>query len=501
MAYVVSMSTPQFALKLEIISNLTASEGPEPPPEPQVTDINLSTELGLTYGANTSLKIMLKYRGRPVKYVKFLSYDRYNRFSWNLSKGDLIVLNVFYNLTKYGSAKYRVGIYIKNYNIYISKEIQLSNESDYTLLEYGGEKVFRLNNLTLLPMPPLMAFGSSPLESTIPVKAITSVIPVPKTNTSPALLNASVYVDKNLRYVGIDLKNKTLEGVLIKSIQDEKFASVLLGYTSINACDLVLRVMNSRSGIIYSEEFIKYMKNLTLKYFLPMCTYGGSVYLSRLIDVLIAEIRTETHYGPVNLSTYKNTYSDAVTAFLIYTREGVCIHYASALALMLKFLGVNSSIAIGLYYVGTQENRAIYGLHAWTEVEPYIPGVIAYVNVDPSPQGAVTSSIMSGGVLGARGSMLRGPPAGSVIEPFPHVVVRVRGRLLERLPGFEEFKYDPLSLYLGEKFFSSITSIITLLAVIIFILTMSRRFVTLARGDNNILFNSSRPCTKLLSTG
>ena len=77
--------------------------------------------------------------------------------------------------------------------------------------------------------------------------------------------------------------------------------------------------MNSRSGIIYSEEFIKYMKNLTLKYFLPMCIYGGSVYLSRLIDALIAEIRTETHYGPVNLSTYKNTYSDAITAFLIHT--------------------------------------------------------------------------------------------------------------------------------------------------------------------------------------
>ena len=160
----------------------------------------------------------------------------------------------------------------------------------------------------------------------------------------------------------------------------------------------------------------------------------------------------------------------------------MCIHYASALALMLKFLGVNSSIAIGLYYVGTQENRAIYGLHAWTEVEPDIPGIIAYVNVDPSPQGAVTSSTMSGGVLGARSNMLRGSPIGSVIEPFPHVIVKVRGRLLERLPGFEEFKYDPLSLYLGEKFFSSITSIITLLAVIIFILTMSRRFITLARG-------------------
>ncbi|MCD6278318.1 MAG: transglutaminase domain-containing protein [Desulfurococcales archaeon] len=475
-----SVGTPPFMLGLELISNLPGTQAVRPPPEPQVASINLSNELGLTYGTNTSLKVMLKYRGRPIRYIKFLTYDRYEGLSWCLSLGNLTVLHVNYNVTRMGEYNYLITIYFKEYNLRVTKEVHVSNESDYTLLEYGGDKVFRLGNLTLLPMPPVMAFGTSPLESTIPVNVLTSVIPIPKAINAHTQLNATVYVDRGLRYVGIDLGNKSLERVLVKSSSYEQLSSILLNFSVIDSCNLVLKVMSSREGGAYSREFVGLMKNLTLKYFLPMCTYGGSIHLSKLVDILTMEVRTRAEYGPVNLSAQGSKYGDAVTAFLIHVRKGMCIHYASALTLMLRFLGVNSSMTVGLYYVGVKEDKAIYGLHAWTEVNPDIPGVIGYINVDPSPSGAVATTIMSGEPPRVRGTFAEGASPSSIIEPFPHVAVRVRGRLLERFPRFEV--YDPLSSYLGETFFNNITSITIILAVAVFVLTMSRRFITLIRG-------------------
>jgi transglutaminase-like putative cysteine protease len=81
--------------------------------------------------------------------------------------------------------------------------------------------------------------------------------------------------------------------------------------------------------------------------------------------------------------------TDGVAYFLLDQKEGFCIHYASAMAVMLRSVGVPSRLAVGYLPGEPGENVGEYVLrdkqyHAWPQV--YFPGY-GWVDVEATPTG------------------------------------------------------------------------------------------------------------------
>ena len=108
--------------------------------------------------------------------------------------------------------------------------------------------------------------------------------------------------------------------------------------------------------------------------------------LKNLLDYLIGYIRANRTYTPTPPKTPIG--EDLVDYFLFKSRKGSCLHYASALAVILRNMGVKSRVVLGYivdYSNGTQKIRGIP--HLWVEL--YIPGT-GWVEVDPTPPTSIT---------------------------------------------------------------------------------------------------------------
>ena len=132
------------------------------------------------------------------------------------------------------------------------------------------------------------------------------------------------------------------------------------------------------------------------------------------IDALAAEITTgaesalekaqaverylETNYS-YSLSPATGAGENPLEDFLIYTKEGWCEHYATAMAVLLRHSGVASRIVTGFlegqwndyggYFLVRQQDA-----HTW--VEAYIPGT-GWVTFDPTPAAGLTTPLPSSG--------------------------------------------------------------------------------------------------------
>jgi transglutaminase-like putative cysteine protease len=85
-------------------------------------------------------------------------------------------------------------------------------------------------------------------------------------------------------------------------------------------------------------------------------------------------------------------YQDAVAFFLFESHRGYCVHFASALALMCRSLGIPARVVSGFLEGEAEEGTHTYlvrarDAHAWAEV--FVPGD-GWVEVDPTPPRPLT---------------------------------------------------------------------------------------------------------------
>lgn len=102
----------------------------------------------------------------------------------------------------------------------------------------------------------------------------------------------------------------------------------------------------------------------------------------RAIQSLVTWLQEEKSYS---LQTRVPQW-DAADAFVFEMDRGYCVHFATALAVMLRLLGVPTRFVVG-YTTGEpdEDSWVVRGLHSHAWVEVYFPG-IGWVSVDPTPR-------------------------------------------------------------------------------------------------------------------
>lgn len=115
---------------------------------------------------------------------------------------------------------------------------------------------------------------------------------------------------------------------------------------------------------------------------------------AQIADALTAYLRTHYRYS---LDLGETIPANPVDAFLFERRQGFCIHFASALAIMLRLNGIPSRVVAG-YYQGEWNPLAHQILfreknaHAW--VEAYVDG--HWQTYDPSPRAEFDAASLRG---------------------------------------------------------------------------------------------------------
>jgi hypothetical protein len=109
---------------------------------------------------------------------------------------------------------------------------------------------------------------------------------------------------------------------------------------------------------------------------------GGMVSQARQICLLL---QSQFDYGPVAFEPANG--ADPLVTFLTTSRQGYCSHFATALALMARSLGLPSRVASGFHFNGTPDAEGTYHIceynaHAWTEI--YFP-TYGWVIFDATP--------------------------------------------------------------------------------------------------------------------
>lgn len=105
------------------------------------------------------------------------------------------------------------------------------------------------------------------------------------------------------------------------------------------------------------------------------------------------------------LDLKNNNESDPVADFLFNTKEGHCEYFASAMAVMLRSIGIAARIGAGFQTGEYNELNQSYivrqsDAHAWVEV--YFPETRTWVEFDPTPAAGATSAQPSGMFAGLR---------------------------------------------------------------------------------------------------
>ncbi len=124
--------------------------------------------------------------------------------------------------------------------------------------------------------------------------------------------------------------------------------------------------------------------------------------------------------APVELG-YDGTGADIVAVFL-EARAGYCVHYAAAMTLMARTLGIPARIAVGFlpgarnpdvpseFVVSTDD------LHAWPEL--YFDG-LGWVRFEPTPSRGATPAYAADSVLAPGEEPVIDPETGETLDPTP----------------------------------------------------------------------------------
>ena len=444
--------------------------------------------IDLTYGSTSIPTIVVKtVNSPPPYYLRLLAYDEYTGSKWLLSKGREYFVTVNYrvlgkiSLSSRNSECYIISKDIINSNIElkIPSEIIMAcygAEEAYTRIKLGNTTFFALYNETIVPLPTniltstmrSMSFNASNIIPLI----LTYVVPIPSLNTSNVTL--TLYIDETLRYVKIrGTLNRTLDSLLIINdgygeIKREK-TFILNKYTVDygKLCSKSFKPSLIMKDDICFKSLIKFIKD-------TLCGKGrANPSLGFITRVFIDRIEGLTSYGSVDLSGYVNdTCRDLVSIFLLKARKGVCIHYASALSVILKILGFNARLTTGLVRVTyTNINNSdlyigFYIPHAWSEV--LVPE--GYVAFDPTPSQGSGSNIPS---YGAAIDMYRAYRYRErAEEPYPGIKVLMKRSLGESPTYTTHIPKDLTCIYneIVGLITANITYVITILLFLVLIL-------------------------------
>lgn len=360
--------------------------------------------IDLSYGSTPIPTIVIKsVNSPPPYYIRLLAYDKYTGNEWLLSSGKEYSVTVNYqvlskiSLSSRGSECYLVKEEILNSSVKMRTTSELVmacygiNEA-YTRVKLGNTTFFTLGNEFIVPLPAnflTTTILSIELNAShiIPL-ILTYVIPIPSSNSSNITL--TLFIDESLKYIKMsDLANQSIDSLLIVSdgygeIKEEKINVLnkyVINYSSVCSESFKPSLMIKDDACF--KSLIKFTKDI-------ICSKRGYANLSLgfIVRTLTDEIVGLTSYGPVDLSSYVNsTCRDLASIFLLKAHKGVCIHYASALSVMLRILGFNARLATGLIRVAyTNVNNSglyvgFYIPHAWSEVLV----CEGYVAFDPTP--------------------------------------------------------------------------------------------------------------------
>ena len=98
-------------------------------------------------------------------------------------------------------------------------------------------------------------------------------------------------------------------------------------------------------------------------------------------------LQSQFQYGPTSFLPGEDT--DPVRAFLTTSHRGYCTHFAAAMALLARSIGLPSRVATGYHFTGLPDADGSYHIrdlnaHAWTEV--YLPAR-GWIIFDATPPG------------------------------------------------------------------------------------------------------------------
>ncbi len=107
--------------------------------------------------------------------------------------------------------------------------------------------------------------------------------------------------------------------------------------------------------------------------------------LRMLLEYLISFLQSATRYDPNPPPTPKNR--DMVDYFLYTSLKGSCLHYATALAVLLRDMGLKARVVLGYITQPYNETHQVIRNppHLWVEI--YVPGY-GWLQVDPTPPAA-----------------------------------------------------------------------------------------------------------------
>lgn len=104
--------------------------------------------------------------------------------------------------------------------------------------------------------------------------------------------------------------------------------------------------------------------------------------LAELLSYIDSYLKTNTEYSKEDVETPPG--KDLVEYFLFEKKKGTCVHYASAVALILRLMGFKTRVVVGYLGEALENGTIVYKEpgHMWMEI--LIPGV-GWVPYDPSP--------------------------------------------------------------------------------------------------------------------
>jgi len=444
--------------------------------------------IDLSCGSTSIPTIVVKsVNSPPPYYIRLLAYDEYTGSKWLLSKSKEYLVTVNYQVLK------KISLSSRNSECYIIREEILNSNAKlgtsseiivacygtdeaYIRIKLGNTTFFTLNNETIVPLPAdfltstvsSMGFNASHIIPLI----LTYIIPIPSLNSSNVTL--TLYIDETLRYIKIRSKlNYAIDSLLIVNdgygeIKREK--TIILNKYTIDyekVCSKDFKPLLIMKDDVCFKSLIKFVKD-------TLCEKGmANPSLGFIARTFIDRIEGLTSYGPVDLSGYVNdTCRDLASIFLLKAHKGVCIHYASALSVILKVLGFNARLATGLVRVAyaNVNNSGLYvGFyipHAWSEV--LVPE--GYMAFDPTPSQGGEGSIPSYGTAINMYRAYRYRERAE--EPYPGIKVLMKRALGEPPTYTTHIPKDLTGIYnevIG-LITANITYVITILLILVLIL-------------------------------
>ena len=354
-----------------------------------------ASEINLAINNRLEAKeIIVQGMGNSLNRIKLISFDKYTGSKWVLSTEfrPILIEAEYYqhgNITK----------------ILINSDVlEHVITQQHTALIMDINTLPRLGEFIILPVSP--------------------VLPAHRNKERFILYSVPIYEDKRKVKVQILLDND-LRYIAFKPSKIQRYLTISISQEHIDLQRYihVFEQLKVSDIAIYKQmnETTNRVRNLAQQLYLSFKERSLQELLSSLTAILQSTIRYST-----NLSIPKNV--DVVDWLLFEDGKGVCIHYASAAAVLLRAMGIKARVTIGYLAnwltphayrsqpLSSSEKLVILSSHAWVEI--YIPGY-GWIPYDPTPSSQVPINIfplLSMGSVGISNPPITRRPPGRLLQ-------------------------------------------------------------------------------------